>query len=145
MTSMQKQIAGLYHLDPQLVGIFQAHIHQFPGDAAELAQQLAFRFLGADADDTLTDIFRKARGDVRRFNKGIAGGRPCCSLAELGDTPAPAEGDDQDESRPASWRRADVVRFVAETHRVSERHARTQVDDAIRRRKENGDLFGEDE
>jgi hypothetical protein len=100
----------------------------------ELAQECALAWLEAAqqaADTPLEQVFNRARSRVRSFSRAPVSVRAVSIDDAIGIEDLAADADDDDRPGPASWRRKDVVRWVAEQRGVSVRRAEQQVAAAL--------------
>lgn len=115
--------------------------HRF-GDIDELVQQVAVAILEARRDDTMRQIFNRARSANRRFTQDLSHYAICMdSVAELAAADATADAGDDRPRR--GLRRRDIARDIAETFRVTPQRAGQIVDEQLKRATQ-GDLFAGD-
>jgi hypothetical protein len=127
-------------LPRELRALVLAHARRYPADAADLPGEAAVAWLEALAAGeavTAAAVFARARARVRRFAMEPTS-RWVVPLEAAADAAAAddRDADHDDRPGPASWRRRDVVRWLAEVLGVSLRRAQRQVAEVLRRAQE---------
>jgi hypothetical protein len=105
----------------------------------ELAQETALAYFEAVADAVdvkLEQVFARARSRCRSFARAPVSVRAVSIDDAIGIADLDDDADDDDRSVPRTWRKKDVVRWLAESRGVSVRRAEQQVRAALRKAQE---------
>lgn len=112
--------------------------HQYIDDIDEIVQNAALALLEARRDDTVRDVFKRARSGARRRTQDPAYyGRSLDGIADTLAADADAAG------APRARKRKEITREVAADFRVTPRRARQIVAQQLQRAQQ-GDLFADD-
>jgi hypothetical protein len=137
-------------LPPELAAMVREHAARHPAERDELTQETAlayFEAVAAAVDVPLAAIFARARSRCRSFARAPVSVRAVSIYDAIGieDLAADADDDQGDRPGPASWRRRDVVRWLAQERGITARRAQQQVSEALARATQprvQGELFG---
>lgn len=134
-TMMYGAIAALH---PELARLVAAHIKEFPEDAEEIVSEAALAWLEGTqkAQEDFVAAFARARSRVRSLARDAVRVRSVSIDDALTPDDIIADEDEQPDeqpSGPASWKRRDVVKWIAQKRGVSLRRAQQLVAAALKR------------
>lgn len=130
----------LAELSPDIARLIKSHIQKYPVDAvalSDLIQEAAVRTF-ENPGKNAQQIFNSARGALRRLRYGVGSARSI-DISDLADELFIDSEEEEDEG--LDWRRASVVRRVAEQRGIKVRQAQVLVARALLRARDS-QLFG---